>query len=177
VRDHATHGLNSAKVLLLPGKYPGLISDYFIGEWQGYQTFACDIYLSGNTPLGLTIRINDNGHNQEYPDRYNHTFTLQPGPNHIDVPLLNVEKAPRTRRMDMEHIISYVYASFPIILKSIDAYVLTTSDLLSDAPRSFLGIYQFKIQPLCIHKSDVFIFKGLTRLRHCNDPHAGFLEQ
>jgi len=49
VRDHATHGLNSAKVLLLPGKYPGLISDYFIGEWRGYQTFACDIYLSGNT--------------------------------------------------------------------------------------------------------------------------------
>ncbi len=101
VQGHATHGKYSAKVMLSPGVYPGLNLDYLVGDWHGYKTFACDIFLLDDTPLCLTIRINDKVHNQAYADRYNHTFTLQPGPNEIRIPLKDVTRAPLGRSMDM----------------------------------------------------------------------------
>jgi VanZ family protein len=101
VRGHSTHGVYSAKVMLFPGEFPGLNTDYFIGDWHGYQTFACDIFLAGDTPLRLTIRINDKVHNQAYSDRYNYDFSLQPGPNRIRIPLKDVALAPHGRPMNM----------------------------------------------------------------------------
>lgn len=103
-RVHVTHGAYSAKVTLSPGEYPGLNSDYFIGDWHGYQTLTCDIFLAGDIPLRLIIRINDKEHNQAYADRYNHTFTLQPGPNVISIPLRDIDRAPHGRAMDMRAI-------------------------------------------------------------------------
>lgn len=100
-RDHVTHGTYSVKVMLSPGEYPGLSSDYFIGDWRGYQSFSCDIFVTGKIPLSLTIRINDKEHNQAYTDRYNHTFTLPPGPNRIRIPLQDIARTPRGRAMDM----------------------------------------------------------------------------
>lgn len=103
-QEHATHGAFSAEVTLSPGEYPGLSSDYFVSDWNGYNTLACDIFLVGDAVLPLTIRINDKTHTQAYADRYNHTFTLQPGPNRIRIPLKNIALAPRGRGMDMQAI-------------------------------------------------------------------------
>ncbi|MEN6473260.1 MAG: VanZ family protein [Syntrophaceae bacterium] len=103
-QTHATHGTYAAELRLMPGEYPGMSSDYFYHDWRGYQLFVCDIFLSGATPLSFSIRINDKAHNQAYTDRYNHTFTLAPGLNHIRIPLYDVATAPRDRRMDMRNI-------------------------------------------------------------------------
>lgn len=37
----------------------------------------------------------------------------------------------------------------------------------------FFRIYEFDVQPLCIQKCDVLVFKGLTRLRRGDDPQTG----
>ncbi len=101
---HATSGRRSAEVRLLPGVYPGVNSDYFYGDWRGYQSLAFDVYLPDSNPLRLSMRIDDRHHNQEHTDRYNHTFTLAPGLNRIRVPLADVAAAPATRPMDMSAI-------------------------------------------------------------------------
>lgn len=101
---HATSGRRSAEVRLLPGVYPGVNSDYFYGDWRGYQSLAFDVYLPDSNPLSVSMRIDDKHHNQEHSDRYNHTFTLAPGLNPIRVPLADVAAAPATRPMDMSAI-------------------------------------------------------------------------
>jgi len=98
---HATSGKGSAEVRLMPGTYPGVNSDYFYGDWRGYRSLAFDVYLTGATPLDLSLRIDDVHHNQEHSDRYNHTFTLAPGPNQIRIPLADVATAPISRPMVM----------------------------------------------------------------------------
>ncbi len=98
---HATSGRRSAEVRLLPGTYPGVNSDYFYGDWRGYQILAFDVYLTGASPLNMSLRIDDIHHNQEYSDRYNHTFTLAPGLNQIRIALADVATAPVSRPMDM----------------------------------------------------------------------------
>lgn len=100
-RRHATLGNQSAEVNLMPGTYPGVNSDYFYGDWRGYQSLAFDVYLPGSSPLHLSLRIDDKHHNQEHSDRYNHTFTLAPGLNQIRIPLADVAVAPISRPMDM----------------------------------------------------------------------------
>jgi VanZ family protein len=102
--QHATQGSLSAEVHLLPGEYPGITSDYFYGDWRGFQNLALDVYLPGTTPVTLRMRINDKHHNQEHSDRYNQSVELVPGLNHIRIPLSYVAAAPRNRPMDIQAI-------------------------------------------------------------------------
>ncbi len=104
VRMHATQGKFSLEAILPTGLYPGITMDYPPRDWRGYDTLAFDAFLEEEYPLPLTIRINDLAHNEEYEDRYNRTFTLQPGPNQVAISLSEVEHAPQGRLMDMEHI-------------------------------------------------------------------------
>ncbi len=105
VRAHATSGLYSIKLVLKPeGKYPGIGSGYFPRDWSGYRKFMLDAFLEGSQPLRITIRINDKEHNQEYEDRFNRSFRLRPGQNHIVIDLDDVKNAPATRKMDMKNI-------------------------------------------------------------------------
>jgi len=101
---HPIDGDKSLRVLIPPGLYPGITMDYPPRDWRGYDTLTFHVFLEGIDPLPLTIRINDLAHNEEYEDRYNRTFTLQPGPNQLSISLSEVEHAPKGRLMDMEHI-------------------------------------------------------------------------
>ena len=101
---HATDGEHTLKVVFHPGLYPGITMEYPHRNWQGYNTLSFDTFLDGNNAFPLTVRINDLEHNEEYRDRYNRTFILQPGPNHVIIDLSEVEHAPKGRLMDMEHI-------------------------------------------------------------------------
>jgi hypothetical protein len=101
---HATHGKRSLQVNLAPGLYPGasLINAHL--SWKGYDALLFDAFLKGNTPLALTVRINDLAHTEAYEDRYNRTFILVPGENLLTIDLSEVEHAPKGRLMAMEHI-------------------------------------------------------------------------
>jgi len=104
VRTNATQGEFSLKATLYPALYPGITMDYPPRDWSGYDTLTFDAYVAGKDSLPLTIRINDQEHNEEYEDRYNRAFTLLPGPNHVAISLSEVEHAAKGRLMDMEHI-------------------------------------------------------------------------
>jgi len=101
---HATQGERSLLVNLSPGLYPGVSFNHPPTNWQGYDNLSFDVYIEGTIQLPLTVRINDLAHNEEYEDRYNRTFMLQPGQNHLIVNLSEVEHAPKRRLMDMKRI-------------------------------------------------------------------------
>jgi hypothetical protein len=58
------------------------------------------------TPAEITVRIDDaaHQHNLAFHDRFTRAFTLQPGPNRIEVPLDDVRVAPRDRELDLERV-------------------------------------------------------------------------
>ena len=98
---HATHGAYCLKVPLVPGTYSGASTRRLIRDWQGYESLLIDFFIPGKEPLKFTVRINDTIHNDEYQDRYNKSFLLQPGFNEVKIPLIDVFNAPTGRTMDM----------------------------------------------------------------------------
>jgi VanZ family protein len=91
----------SAKITLLPGEYPGLCKEDFIGDWKSRSIFAIDVFLPGDDIFSITVRINDRNHNEEFNDRFNRRFNLRPGWNKIRISLRDIENAPQGRRMNM----------------------------------------------------------------------------
>jgi hypothetical protein len=65
------------------------------------------LYNPDASPLQITCRIHDLQHedgNQEYEDRYNRSFLLMQGWNHIEIALNDVQASPVSRSMDMSRI-------------------------------------------------------------------------
>jgi VanZ family protein len=104
MKIHATNGIYSYQTRLHPGMFPGISMEYMMSDWKDYRELSFDTFLEGTKPLNITVRINDKEHNDEFLDRYNKQFTLQPGRNHTIVVLNDVRKAPQGREMDMADI-------------------------------------------------------------------------
>ena len=102
--------ISNGKVLKLPlttDKYSGASLMYFNGDWRSYSTLKMSIYNPDTSLLQIVCRIHDFQHsdgNEEYEDRYNQRFQLQPGWNYIDIDLNEVELRPAHRRMDMSRV-------------------------------------------------------------------------
>ena len=109
---HSTHGEYSLKATLLPGEYPGISLNYFKRDWRGYDRLSFDVFLAGNNPLRITVRIHDKLHNDEYEDRFNRGFVLDPGSNTVVIDLEEVMKAPEGRKMDMASIVNICIFSY-----------------------------------------------------------------
>jgi len=101
---HATDGHYSLRVLLYPGEYPGISLKYLQGDWLGYRALCFDIFLEGQTPLKITIKVNDQDHDEIYTDRFNRSILINPGHNHICIDLKEIEHAPKGRLMNMSAI-------------------------------------------------------------------------
>ena len=110
--SHATHGEYSLKADLLPGEYPGISLNYLKRDWRGYDRLTFDVFLEWNTPQRITVRINDKDHNNEYDDRYNKSFVLDPGSNTVVIDLKEVKAAPKGRNMDMGNIVNTCIFSY-----------------------------------------------------------------
>ena len=105
VETHATHGQCSLRVELAgDAKYPGPIMTDPGRDWSGYDSFRLDVWLDGEQPIPLAVKIFDTQHNGEMNDRYNQTFTLLPGPNYLTIPLSAVAAAPVDRELDLSDI-------------------------------------------------------------------------
>ena len=109
---HATHGQFSLEANLLPGEYPEISLKYLRKDWRGYDRFSFDAALAGKTSLRITARIHDKLHNDEYDDRYNKSFVLNPGNNTVVIDLNEVMAAPRGRDMDMASIVNICVFSY-----------------------------------------------------------------
>ena len=93
-----------AAVTFGSGRWPGVAFHDLWPDWRGYSTLIIKISFDEATPLELNIRVHDRDHNNEHTDRYNNTFTLQPGVQELGISLNTIEKAPRDRLMDMSQI-------------------------------------------------------------------------
>ncbi len=97
------------KIDLDSQRYPGVKMRFLPSDWRGHRALNFDIFYAGINPLRLTIKVYDARHQSVHPtylydDRYNHPYQLQAGWNYIQIPLIEIEKAPQNRDMDMSQI-------------------------------------------------------------------------
>ena len=95
------------KLSLTTDQYSGAALNYFDGNWASARTLKISLYNPDADPLQITCRIHDLQHadgNEEYKDRFNRSFLLIQGWNHIVINLDEVEQSPAGRSMDMSRI-------------------------------------------------------------------------
>jgi hypothetical protein len=102
--EHATHGTKSVKLQLFPSDYPGLAPKLNVNNWSSYTTFSLDVYNVQDKGISLTIRIDDDKNDPDYPDRYNKTFYLRPGANAVVIPLNTLETSGPKRKLNLKNI-------------------------------------------------------------------------
>ena len=101
VSEHATDGRYALEARLRPAPFSGFGAPYLVRDWRGYRDLSFDVFLAGDEPLEVAVRIDDRAHVQSFSDRYNATFPVRPGPNRIRIPLEDVRTAPDGRQMDL----------------------------------------------------------------------------
>ncbi|WP_139167607.1 VanZ family protein [Desulfuromusa kysingii] len=103
----AFSGRSSLRIKLTTQRYSGLGLKDFPHDWRGYRTISLQVFNPDEEKLTLHFRIHDQQHRQyqnAYSDRFNTSFAINPGWNHLQVPLETVAHAPKDRLMDMGHI-------------------------------------------------------------------------
>jgi hypothetical protein len=95
------------KLSLTTDQYSGASLSYFDGDWASARTLKISLYNPDAEPLQITCKIHDLQHadgDEEYEDRFNRSFLLMQGWNHIEINLDEVEESPASRSMDMSRI-------------------------------------------------------------------------
>lgn len=84
---------------------------HFKTNWSAYKALNIVLYSEERSTIRLTLRIEDQMHDQSYHDRYNRTFFIRPGLNKIRIPLIQIASGPRARSMDLKNIHSIILFS------------------------------------------------------------------
>jgi len=97
------------QLALQPRDYSGAGLKWLPADWRGYRRLRIRLYLPGEEPLGLTLRIHDRAHERgprayAFSDRFNRSFRLRPGWNELLIPLGDIRAAPARRAMDLSQI-------------------------------------------------------------------------
>jgi VanZ family protein len=95
------------KLSLTTDRYSGVALNHFYGNWISVRTLKISLYNPDAVPLQIICRIHDLQHTdgyEEYEDRFNRSFLLMQGWNHIEIDLDEVEESPADRNMDMSRI-------------------------------------------------------------------------
>ena len=96
------------EIIMLPKhEYNKVDLRYFHGNWADSDALTIDIYNTDSKNHSINLRIHDKRHaqgSQEYSDRYNNAFNLDPGWNTIHIPIEEVKYAPINRSMDLTKI-------------------------------------------------------------------------
>ncbi len=111
---HPTHGSRSLKLELYPSDYPGLAPMLHESSWVNYRELCFDIYNAQTGTVPVSVRIDDRAESPDYADRYNRSFALRPGANHISIPLDSLFTSGSGRRLDPDRICRFlVFADHP----------------------------------------------------------------
>lgn len=98
---------NALSIALTTRRFTGVALDNLPSDWRHHDGLAFVIWNPQNEAINLTLRINDlthEHHSNQFHDRFNRTFRIKPGINHIHQSLEAVASAPREREMDMDEI-------------------------------------------------------------------------
>ena len=105
--QQATRGHYSMRVDLGTEQYSGVALNYFERDWRGVNTLSVDVFNAEPSPFSMTMRIHDKKHRQSrqlYNDRFNRSYSLAPGWNHLTIALAEVKNAPQGRSMSLSAI-------------------------------------------------------------------------
>jgi len=104
-------GKSSLRVKLTTQRYSGIGLKDFPRDWGGYSAVSLQVFNPDQELLLLHFRIHDqyhsshdNIHNNAYRDRFNTSFKLKTGWNHLQIPLSKVAHAPKDRLLDLAHV-------------------------------------------------------------------------
>ncbi|WP_223794171.1 succinyl-CoA synthetase subunit beta [Marinobacter sp. F4216] len=106
-QEHASPHGQSLRLDFDTKLYSGGSLSNLPSDWRDYEQLSMTLFNPNAHPLQMTLRINDWTHslgNNAHSDRYNIRLTLQPGSQTFTIELDDIEKAPRTRRMEMDNI-------------------------------------------------------------------------
>lgn len=104
VDDYAKDGQYALKVTLQKQLYSGVNLRHFPSNWMGKNALHLSIYNPNQTTLPLSLRVQDGIHDagpQAYSDRFNQDFNAAHGWTDLVIPLTKIERAPRTRSMNI----------------------------------------------------------------------------
>ena len=93
---------------MAPGHLSAVTVQYPYPTWEGFELLQIDLFSTLQEPLSVTLRVDDVQHNFEFNDRFNAELTINPGLNHVKIPLADIKNAPLGRQMDMSSIASII---------------------------------------------------------------------
>ena len=105
--DVSFSGQSALKIRLTTQLYSGLGLKDFPRDWSNYHSISLQVFNPELKPLKLHFRVHDlyhSDHDNAYSDRFNATFYLHKGWNHLQVPLQKIAHAPKTRQLDLTQI-------------------------------------------------------------------------
>lgn len=102
--EHVTNGRKSLKLELYPSDYPGMAFELPMHNWSGYTMLALDIYNPQEEVIALAMRIDDRKEYPSFDDRYNNSFHLKPGMNHLNIPLATMATSGTKRNINLSTI-------------------------------------------------------------------------
>lgn len=97
-----------------PGSWPGISIEEVHRDWHSWREMSFEVFNPGSKPVTLVVRIHDDVHNNMHKDRFNRTYTVQPGLHHYHIPLIDVREAPEGRQMDMRRIVTVMFYSYKV---------------------------------------------------------------
>ena len=105
---HVTHGSKSLQLDLYPAHYPGFSPKLEKNDWGAYRILSFDIYNPQKDEISISVRIDDRKY-PEYKDRYNKSFVLQPGMNHLHIPFTSLITSGTVRLLDIKTISNFQF--------------------------------------------------------------------
>lgn len=100
----AHRGQRVARISMWAGATPALILREVQPDWTGYDRLVFEVFADSLRPHEVELRIDDIHHDNQYSDRFNRTLFIRPGATRFEIPLGDVEQAPRTRKLDLRHV-------------------------------------------------------------------------
>ncbi|MFZ5568878.1 MAG: hypothetical protein ACOZF0_00630 [Thermodesulfobacteriota bacterium] len=107
--NHATSGQKSLVMTLYPAAYPGLALRLRQTDWRGFTHLCMDIFNPQPETLSITIRVDDREEYPPYADRFNQSFSMAPGNNHLEIPLNSLITSGSRRPLDLENIRRFLF--------------------------------------------------------------------
>ena len=92
-----------ALITLRDKPWPGVAFHDVWPDWSGFSTLIIELGVNGDSPLPINIRAHDEPHksSKKFTDRFNRSFTLDPGRQSLRIPLTDLVNAPHGRLMDL----------------------------------------------------------------------------
>ncbi|MEE9553433.1 MAG: VanZ family protein [candidate division Zixibacteria bacterium] len=105
---------NVGKLTFFVAEYPGFAIEEPYPDWSRHKLLNFTVFSELDSSVQISMGIEDLRHNNDFNDRFNRTFTVDPGLNKISIPLSEIRKAPASRDMDMSDVRSiYLFAYKP----------------------------------------------------------------